>query len=338
MDDPLNISVVVIARNEEDCILKCLQSLAAQNYPRNNYEVVLVDNGSTDGTSEIARAFMSDFPNFRIVRNQIPGIAITRNAGIHATKYDVVAFIDADCEAEPVWLSTLARAFREETAKDSSIAAVGGPNVMPGKTSVFRHALAVATTNYWGHHDSVQAKNPNLRLEVDHLPTLNVMYDRTKVLEVGLFDEGQGNISEDVDMSHRLRDKGYKLIFEPRAIVAHRWREDIWSWMKNMEVYGKGRTWLMRKDPSHIKPQFAAPILLLTAFVLALCALFFWWLAIPLAMYLILTFLVSLYACFSNGKPQFFPIVFLVYMVTHISYGVGQIHGLFAKRGSDTNG
>lgn len=342
MDKPQrNVSVVVIARNEENDIRKCLESLRAQDYPQECYEVVLVDNGSTDRTQEIAREAMNGFANFRIVENPVPGIAVTRNVGIKKARHDVVAFIDADCEASTTWLTWLERAFSEEFAKDPSLAAIGGPNTAPVDTTFFRRAVAVATTNYWGNHGSVQAKILDQRMDVDHLPTLNVMYDRQKVLEIGMFDEYQGNISEDVDLSHRLRGKGFKLLFEPRAGITHKWREDIVGWMKNMEVYGKGRTWLMRKDPSHVKPQFAAPILLLTACLMALVS---WMLpspfsllfAAPLLLYVFLTLLVSIYACFTHGKPHYVPMVFVIYAVTHLSYGVGQVHGLFAARGSDT--
>jgi len=331
-----NISVIVIARNEEKCILECLHSLSAQDYPTEHFEIVVVDNASTDRTRDIVREFISTFPTARLVENPKLGVASNRNAGVLAAKHETIAFIDADCQAKPNWLSTLERAFTEETEKDPSVVAVGGPNVAPDDTTLFRRVVAVATTNYWGHHGSVQAMKPDVRLDVDHLPTLNVMYDRQRVIDVGLFDETQGNISEDVDMSHRLRGKGYRLVFEPNATVTHRWREDIVGWMKNIEVYGKGRSWLMKKDPSHIKVQFAAPLLLLTAFILALASPWIWWLGIPLATYCVLTFFVSILACVPRGKPQYIPYVFLVYAVTHLSYGVGQVHGIIAKRGSDT--
>lgn len=346
MDKLRSISVVVIARNEEENILQCLKSLAAQDFPRELFEVLLVDNGSTDSTSKIANDFVKSFQNLRVVENPLPGIARTRNVGIRATKFNTVAFMDADCEATVSWLSVLAKAFDEEIEKDSNVAAIGGPNVMPEDTTLFRRVVAVVVTNYWGNHGSVQGKTYDRRSEVDHLPTLNVMYDKNRIVEVGMFDEKQGNISEDVDMSHRLRGKGYKLLYEPKAIIFHRWRENLLGWIRNMEVYGKGRSWLMKKDPCHIKPKFAAPILLLIACLLMVASLFCfqttvsWWicclLAFPFLTYCTLTLLMSFYACFSNGKPHYLPAVFFVYAITHLSYGAGQIHGLFTRRGSDT--
>lgn len=326
----------MIARNEEKCILECLRSLTNQDYATDNFEIVVVDNASADSTREIVLDFIKTFPTARLVDNPRLGVAANRNAGVLAARYPTIAFLDADCQARPNWLTTLERAFSEETARDARVVGVGGPNVAPDDTTLFRRVVAVATTNYWGHHGSVQAMNPHVRVDVDHLPTLNVMYDRKRLIEIGLFDETQGNISEDVDMSHRLTDQGYRLVFEPGAVVTHRWREDAIGWIKNIEVYGKGRSWLMKKDSSHIKLQFAAPIILLGGAILALGSPLVWWLGVPFAMYCVLTFLVSILACIKPRKLHYVPYVFFVYLITHLSYGVGQIHGLLSARGSDT--
>ncbi len=331
----LDISVVVICRNEEGRIGECLESLAAQNYPKSSYEIVVVDNLSTDSTAEVVREFIRGHPYMRLVLNPKRGIAPSRNFGLKEARYEHVAYTDADCRAEPGWLSALDAAFRLESEKDPKVAAVGGPNIPPLQTTLFRRAVAVAVTNYWGNHGSVQGAGPGERADVEHLPTLNILYDRKKVLELNGFDVNQGNISEDVDMSFRLRRKGYRLIYEPKAVILHRWRESLWGWMKNMEVYGKGRSWLIKKDRRHAKPQFAAPLLLLGAFALSFFASICVWAAVPWSIYLGMTLLVSLYACLKHGKPHYLPIVFVIYVVTHLAYGVGQIHGLFVPRGSD---
>lgn len=331
----LNISVVVICHNEEPCIRTLLESLLAQDYPPSCFEVVVVENASSDGTAAVVQEFLRDLPNWRLVQSERRGIAPNRNRGLEEARYPHVAFTDADCAADPDWLSTLDAAFREERAKDERVAAVGGVSIMPEESNLFRRAVTVAVSNYWGNHGSVQGAGPESRASVDHLPTLNVLYDRERVLEVGGFDLGQGNISEDVDLSYQLRWSGYVLIYEPRAVVRHSWRETIWAWARNIEVYGKGRTWLMKKDRRFVKIQFAAPPLLLASFL----AIFFYplcpWLAAPYAAYLAMTALVSVYACLVHRKPHYLLHVFGIYVVTHLAYGVGQLHGLFAARGSD---
>ena len=102
-----------------------------------------------------------------------------------------------------------------------------------------------------------------------------------------------------------------------------------------MEVYGKGRSWLMKKDRRYAKIQFAAPLLLLAAFVAAWFYPFNPWLAAPFAAYLAITVLVSAYACLAHAKPHYLLHVLAIYIVTHLAYGIGQVHGLFAPRGSD---
>lgn len=331
----LDISVVVICRNEEKRIRAVLESLYAQDYPSSSFEVVVVENASTDSTAAVVRDFLRDNSNMRLVQSERRGIAPNRNRGLKESRYAHVAFTDADCTADPGWLSALDAAFREERAQDDRVAAVGGPNVMPEGSTLFRRAVAIAVSNYWGNHGSVQGAGPNKRAAVDHLPTLNVLYDRDRALEVGGFDESQGNISEDVDMSHQLRLRGYVLIYEPRAVVRHRWRESLWEWARNMEVYGKGRSWLMKKDRRYVKVQFAAPLLLLASLVAAFFYPVSAWLAVPFAAYLATTALVSVHACLVHRKPHYLMHVFAIYVVTHLAYGIGQVHGFFAPRGSD---
>lgn len=330
----LNISVVVIARNEEDKIEACLDSLLALDYPPEEHELIVVDNASTDATADIVDDYALKHRRLRRVAHLARGIAPARNRGLKEARHPFVAFIDADCTAERDWLSALERALREERDKDGAVAAAGGPNIPPEETTVFREAVAAAVTTYWGNHGSVQGAGPKRRCRVDHLPTLNVIYDKKTVLDAGGFDEGQGNISEDVELSHRLRWSGRALVFEPKAVVRHRWREDLLGWAKNMEVYGKGRSWLMKKDIRFAKPHHLAPAALVLATAAApLCP------QLPLAwapaLYAALTALASVYAGLKARRPGLIPLVFVVYAVTHYAYGLGQIHGLIAPRGSD---
>lgn len=328
----LAITVVVIARNEQRSIGACLESLLAQDYPAELHELLLVDNGSTDATPAIAAELAKTHPRLRVSVNPRRGIAPSRNHGLRQARHPFVAFTDADCQALPDWLSRLERAFREERAQDPAVVAAGGPNIAPERTCAFREAVAVAVSTYWGNHGSVQGAGPGRRCAVDHLPTLNVLYDKARVLELGGFDERQGNISEDVELSHRLGWAGHRLIFEPAAIVRHLWREDLWSWARNMEVYGKGRSWLMKKDRRFIKPHYLAPAgLLLAAAAAPLCPRL---LALP-ALHLALSALVAAYAGLRAGKPRLIPLVLAIYLATHYAYGAGQLHGLLAPRGSD---
>lgn len=113
---PLRLSVIVCAWNEQSTLAPCLHSLFAQTRPPD--EVIVVDNGSTDGTAAIARAV----PGVRVVTEPRKGLTLAREAGLRASTGDVLAWLDADCRAPLCWLEHLMRRF---AAPD--VVAVSGP-------------------------------------------------------------------------------------------------------------------------------------------------------------------------------------------------------------------
>src|SRR5258706_4905048 len=109
-DQSLFVGVVIPAYNCAPSLEKCLSSLFAQTYPRDRYEIVVVDDGSTDNTAEIAQLHARAWSGrLSVISKANGGPASARNAGVAATDddVDVVAFIDSDCVAEPDWLPCL---------------------------------------------------------------------------------------------------------------------------------------------------------------------------------------------------------------------------------------
>lgn len=102
---PLRLSVIVCAWNEQSTLAPCLHSLFAQTRPPD--EVIVVDNGSTDGTAAIARAV----PGVRVVAEPRKGLTRAREAGLRASTGDVLAWLDADCRAPLCWLEHIMRRF-----------------------------------------------------------------------------------------------------------------------------------------------------------------------------------------------------------------------------------
>lgn len=111
------VSVVVPVRNGAPTIRTCVESLLAQRHAADRFEVVVVDNGSTDGTAQR----VADYPVLRL-RCPVPGASAARNVGVRHSTAEIVAFTDADCIADPGWLRELAAAF-----EDTSVGAAGGP-------------------------------------------------------------------------------------------------------------------------------------------------------------------------------------------------------------------
>src|SRR5262249_6694583 len=105
----LFISVIVPMRNAEPYLRACLDALVAQGYPSNEYEVLLVDNGSTDRSVENARLY----DRVTLLTEPAPGSYAARNRGIKASRGDIVAFTDSDCAPHPSWLSEIAAAMSD---------------------------------------------------------------------------------------------------------------------------------------------------------------------------------------------------------------------------------
>ena len=117
--DMPNISVVVAARNEEANIGRCLQSLVQQNYPQDLFEIIVADDRSTDGTAAIVKNYQRRHSNIALISigNIASGLPPKKNAlneAIKKSKYDILAFTDADCAPPALWLSSIAKEFLPE--------------------------------------------------------------------------------------------------------------------------------------------------------------------------------------------------------------------------------
>lgn len=300
-----SISVVVVARNEEQRIGACIASLAAQDLAE--FEVILVDDGSTDATVSLARETL---PGLHVISSPTRSISRNRDIGWRAARGDLIAFLDADCIAPRHWLSTLARA-----AEATGAAAVGGGNVPPEETSPHYDALRLMLDTFVGSRGSVQGKVPMTGAFVRHLPGLNVMFRREALERVGGYDPRFARMAEDEDLSIRLTDLGWKLWVEPGATVVHRQRADLASWTRNMRAYGRGRTWLLRRHPNVVSPLFLIPPVALALFPLYLA-------------------MIAIYAGFvavAGGRPKLWPRLVALFAATHLAYAVGQIEGLFIR-------
>lgn len=140
------ISIVVCSYNEDENLEQCIGSLLQQNYPSDKYEIVLIDDGSTDQTADICRKSVRSnegkYPSITYALIDHSGLAVGRNTGVFLSKGDIVAFIDGDAIADEHWLSEIAKAFD----CDEEIAVVGGRVTTLNKKSWF------AVFIHWIHY------------------------------------------------------------------------------------------------------------------------------------------------------------------------------------------
>ncbi|MGH3089713.1 MAG: glycosyltransferase [Rubrobacteraceae bacterium] len=223
------VSVVVCAYNAGETIGECLESLGSLNYP--DYEVLVVDDGSTDDTAEVA----GEFP-VRVISGGRLGLSGARNLGIENASGEIVAYIDADARADPDWLTYLALALEAPDA-----AGAGGPNVVPPDDPPVAQCVARSPGR------PVHVLLDNERAE--HVPGCNMAFWKEKLGEVSGFDPVYRAAGDDADVCWKLQDRGYDIRFHPSALVWHRHRSTVRGYWKQQSGYGRAEALVARSHP-----------------------------------------------------------------------------------------
>ena len=222
------VSVIVCSYNGGKTLTACLESLSKLNYP--DYEIILVDDGSTDNTAEIANAF----PHVRYIYQSNHGLSDARNTGAAAAKGEVFAYTDSDCMADVDWLYYLIG-----TLVSHDFAGVGGPNVTPPARNWIQACVAAAP----GGPSHVLLSDT----VAEHIPGCNMAFYRWAYENVGGFDNEYHKAGDDVDFCWRLQQAGSVIGFSPTALVWHHRRFTLRAFLKQQEGYGEAESLLRFK-------------------------------------------------------------------------------------------
>jgi glycosyltransferase involved in cell wall biosynthesis len=226
------VSVVVASYNGGRTLPACLSSLTHLNYP--DYEVILVDDGSTDDTANIA----SHYPLVRTIHQPNLGLSAARNTGINAARGQIVAFTDSDCRADEDWLYYLVGDLLKTDA-----CAIGGHNFPPTEDNWIAASVAVSP----GGPAHVMLDDR----DAEHIPGCNMAFWKWALNEIEGFDPVYRAAGDDVDVCWRLLQRGYKIAFSHAGFVWHYRRNSIWAYLKQQRGYGRAEALLRHKHPEY---------------------------------------------------------------------------------------
>ncbi len=248
----LEISVIIPAYQAEDCIGQCVAALAQQSVARESYEVLVVDDGSTDATAERARAAGAD----RVLTVPHGGPSAARNAGIEAARGTLVLFTDADCEPSPDWIARMT-------------APLSDPGVTGVKGAYRTRQTALIARLVQLEFEVRYARMATLP-QIDFVDTYAAAYRRDVLRDYGGFDTAFPIPSaEDVDLSFRLARAGHRLLFAPDAWVWHRHPPTLKAYLLRKMRFGYWRALLYVRYPDKISGDAHTDPALKTQFALA---------------------------------------------------------------------
>ncbi|MBM3857165.1 MAG: glycosyltransferase [Verrucomicrobia bacterium] len=222
------VSVIVCSYNGGQTLEDCLESLKHIDYP--DYEVIVVDDGSTDNTQEI----LKNHPWVKAITQPNKGLSVARNVGAAAATGEILAYTDSDCMADPDWLFYLVG-----TLLSGNYAGVGGPNVSPPAENWHQACVAAAP----GGPSHVLLTD----VIAEHIPGCNMAFHRWAFDKVGGFDPEYRKAGDDVDFCWRLQQENQVIAFSPAAIVWHYRRFTLKAFRKQQEGYGEAESLLRFK-------------------------------------------------------------------------------------------
>jgi lipopolysaccharide/colanic/teichoic acid biosynthesis glycosyltransferase/GT2 family glycosyltransferase len=224
------ISVIIPAKDAVKTLGDCLEALKQQEglLWGQDYEVIVVDDGSVDRTAEVAGSFF-----VQVVRQPNAGPATARNRGVRSARGELLAFTDADCVPCPDWLEKLTQPF-----KDPAVVGVKGAYL----TRQVSHVSRFVQLEY-EYKDAHMQRHSS----IDFIDTFSAAYRKEVFLQNGGFDETFRNPAvEDIEFSFRLARKGYRMVFEPLATVFHQHDRSLMEYLVRKYKIGFWGAYMLR--------------------------------------------------------------------------------------------
>jgi cellulose synthase/poly-beta-1,6-N-acetylglucosamine synthase-like glycosyltransferase len=291
----IDVSIVIpIKDSSDEYVSQCIDSLKKQDF-FGTFEILVVEGGNR---------------------------AQARNLGIKLAKGKIIAFIDSDCVAPLKWLNEISN----EIIKNPCFGGIGGANISPSNVPLLGKAIDLVFSSFIGSLGSASLSMPAKPRAVTALACINSAYKKEILQCINGFDE-EFDLCEDTNLSYKVRDAGYKLLFVNNLSVWHYRRDTIRRFAKQFFLYGVGR---MRSILTNKKYSSKGAIALLLAalsfpFLLYFLPLF---VLFELVAYLLAISIVGVKGTAKTGEKKFLFLIPYIFIVEHFSYLFGLFYGL----------
>ena len=318
------LSVVCPIYNEEKYITKCIDSILAQDYPKEDLEVLFVDGMSTDRTREIVSEYQQEYAFIYLLDNEQRIVPPAMNIGIRAAKGDIIIRLDAHAIYPINYFSELVNILEKLEADN-----VGGVcQTLPVNNTITCRAIAIALSSSFGMGNSYFRVGASEVRKVDTVPF--GCFRRSLFYKIGLFDEELIR-NQDDEFNGRIIKNGGTIYLLPQLVVDYYARDTVKKDSKMFYQYGLFKPLVNKKlgSPATLRQFF--PMLFLAGLTIGGLISFFSKLLFliyitVIAVYLLLAFMFSV----KDGKDlTLLPSLMWIYFVIHVSYGWGYWKGIF---------
>lgn len=322
----MEISVIIPSRNERGCIEKCLRSIEANDYPRSQVEILVVDGMSTDGTRDIVRTLAGEYGNITLLDNPRCLTPFALNIGIRHANGQYIMRVDGHAEVERQYISKCIEASVRHQADN-----VGGTmRTLPATEGPMAKAIVTSLSHPFGVGNSYFRIAPREPRSVDTV--FGGFYRRDVFERIGLFNEKLER-GQDIELNLRLNEAGGKIVLIPDIVSTYYARSDLRSFLKHNFANGK---WVVLAFPlsktTPVSVRHLVPLVFLLALTGSGLLVPIWASAKPVLLlvggsYVALNGVVSTMIGLRQQRCHAIPAMMAAFAGLHLAYGLGSLWG-----------
>ncbi|PKP59088.1 glycosyl transferase [Candidatus Atribacteria bacterium HGW-Atribacteria-1] len=236
-------SVIIPTYNRKDTLKKCLNAVFTQTYPNTDYEVIVIDDGSTDGTEELVNSLLNDAPcALRYFKQENKGPAAARNVGIKNAKGEIILFTGDDCIADS---HLIEKHMKYHNAYKDVV--VLGHTAWHSDLEITPFMEYITTSGVQFGYPLIKNKK---NVPFNFFYTSNISVGKKHLMEVGLFDENFKYAAwEDIELGYRLVQNGIKIIYNKNAITYHHHFTTLNKFCERQKISGISAIVFWKKHP-----------------------------------------------------------------------------------------